>query len=295
MPSLVNYHVIDPQNIGDLLSSPLHYFEFPGFTTESRDIRHVDLDHLPANLAADHVILGGGGLLFERFLPQVTAIQNGRQGGKRIFWGVGQQSYALKALQDYRKFNYRPYLSSGDLVGIRDYDTPWPWVPCVSCMHTAFDKPRSPQHEVVVFSHQKFQINLPGLPRLTHTESDLETVLDFLGSGETILTSSFHGAYWGTLLGRRVVAFPFSSKFATLKHLPTLYPVKKWSDVRWQLSLLGKSLYQRKAENQYYCATEGWQALCAQAQAYPDSLAECRAANRQFHTQVVAALPHRRY
>ena len=113
--------------------------------------------------------------------------------------------------------NCCPYLDGVDLVGIRDYDVGLPWVPCASCMHPEFDRPRSPKHEVVVFSHKKFRLNIKGLPTFTNKEVDFRAVLDFLGSGETILTSSFHGAYWGTLLGRKVLAFPFSSKFFWLK------------------------------------------------------------------------------
>ncbi len=286
MPTLVNCHVIDAHNIGDLLSSPLHYFEFPGFTPKALDIRTAQAEAL----AADHVIFGGGGLLFERFLPQIASIQATKQGTKRILWGVGQQSYALTQLSDYRQFDYRPYVAQCDLVGLRDFDVPWPWVPCVSCLHPAFDLPRTPQHEVVVFSHKKFHISFPGLPHLTHEETDFETVLDFLGSGETILTSSFHGAYWGTLLGRKVLAFPFSSKFASLKYPPTLYPVKTWSPVRWRLSLFGKSLYEKTDPHQYFCTTEGWQTLLPQTQAYPDSLAECRAVNQQFYAKVMDSI-----
>jgi hypothetical protein len=286
MPTLINYHVIDSHNVGDLLSSPLHYFEFPGFTPQARDIRAFQPSQLPNDLDSP-VIIGGGGLLFEHFLPQIVALKAQPAPGKRILWGVGQQTYALNQLPHYRQFDYRPYVEHCDLVGIRDYDVPWPWVPCASCMHPAFNQPRTPQHEIVVFSHKKFQLHLPGFPHLTHTETTFETVLDFLGSGETILTSSFHGAYWGTLLGRKVLAFPFSSKFISLKHTPTLYPLKTWSDRRFRLAIRGKTLYELKYQNKFRCTTEGWQSLLPQAQSYPESLAECRDRNQEFYAQAM--------
>lgn len=241
-------------------------------------------------MVEDHVIIGGGGLLFDHFLPQIAALQATPRRGQRIVWGAGQQTYALHRLGDYRQFDYRPYLANCDLVGVRDNDVPWPWVPCASCMHPAFDQPRPPQHEIVVFSHKKFQIEMPGLPHLTHTETDFETVLNFLGSGETILTSSFHGAYWGTLLGRKVLAFPFSSKFASLRHRPTLYPLKTWSNTRWRLGFRSKTFFELTYKNKYRCTTQGWQDLLPQTQAYPDSLAECRAANQAFYNQVMDRL-----
>jgi hypothetical protein len=241
MRTVTNCHVIDPQNMGDLLSSPLRYFEFPGFNCRTLDVRTVQAE----DVMTDHVILGGGGLLFERFLPQLSSIQAHKQNAKRILWGVGQQTYALKKMGDYRQFDYPPYVVDSDLVGVRDYDVPLPCVPCVSCMHPAFDKPRTPQNEFVVFSHKKFRIHFPGLSTLTNKTTDFEKVLDFLGSGETILTSSFHGAYWGILLGRKVLAFPFSSKFHSLKHSPALYPIEKWQQKRDKLSIFGKKLYER--------------------------------------------------
>lgn len=83
MSRLVNCHVIDPHNVGDLLSSPLRYFEFPGFTPEAAHILTTEA----ATLTDIPVILGGGGLLFERFLPQISAIQAAKGRGKRILWG----------------------------------------------------------------------------------------------------------------------------------------------------------------------------------------------------------------
>ena len=287
MPKLTNYHVLDPTNVGDLLSSPLQYFDFPGYSCQTQDIRNFD----PDSVKNSHIIIGGGGLLYKRFLPQIQSLCTTQGVGKRILWGVGQQSYGCdKSVLD-PPFNYDAYTAHSDLVGIRDDKMPHDWVPCVSCMHPAFDKPRTIKHEVVAFSHKKFQINIPGIPRMTNENSDLEEVLGFLGSGNTILTSSFHGAYWGTLLGRRVLAFPFSSKFFTLRHQPNLYIVNKWSRVRWRLSALGKELWTfRYKGNIHSCDTKNWRQHLSKCQAYPQSLAECRERNRWFYQRVMGTL-----
>ena len=125
---------------------------------------------------------------------------------------------------------------------------------------------------------------------MTNEHADMETILDFLGSGETILTSSFHGAYWGTLLGRKVLAFPFSSKFFTLKHRPKLYPVAKWNSNRWQLSILGRVMYELKYKNKFTCSMEDWQQQAQVAQAYPTSLPECRERTQDFYVEVMDLL-----
>lgn len=282
---LINYHVPDPTNIGDLLSSPLKYFDFPGFNGHIRDIRSIDSN----NVEDTHIIIGGGGLLFERFRSHFDHI-NGAKTGKQIVWGVGQQRYET-ATPKPNLFDYKSYISQSHLVSIRDDGMDYPWVPCASCMHPAFDKPRTPKHEYVVFSHKKFQINIPNSPRMTNENTDFETVLDFLGSGHAILTSSFHGAYWGILLGRKVLAFPFSSKFFTLRHKPALYPVNQWQSASRKLSSFGKVLYaSKKKEDAYTCETREWKQYLNNAKVYPESLAECRERNHWFYHRVMDSL-----
>ena len=284
MPKLINLHVLDEKNVGDLLSSPLRYFDFPGYNCEARDLRTFDTQ----NIKDAHIIIGGGGLLFKRFLPNIEAVYKDKGVGQHIFWGVGQQSYQIT---QKIAFDYEPYTSRSNLVGVRDDNMIHPWVPCVSCMHPSFDKPRTTEHEFVIFSHKKFQINIPGIPRITNEESDFDKVLDFLGSGETILTSSFHGAYWGTLLGRKVLAFPFSSKFFTLRHQPALYPVKKWSRNRWKFSIFGKTLYSLNHNGEKLaCDISNWREYVREIQVFPNSLKECRSRNQWFYERVMTTL-----
>jgi hypothetical protein len=283
MNSIINLHVIDPQNIGDLLSAPSHYFPFPDHEKSSVDLRQVSSE----NPLSSHLIVGGGGLLFPRFLEPIQQLGEMGSRGKLIAWGVGQQAYGATDRASIQSFNYAQYLDRFDLVGIRDVDSGYNWVPCASCMHSSFDQPRQIKHEFVVFSHRKYQLHIDKFPRMTHANDSLEQVLDFLGSGETILTSSYHGAYWGTLLGRKVLAFPFSSKFATFKHQPGLYPVQKWSNAMRKIQLFGKTLHQSWDQNKSLCSTEDWRSSLQNCRVYPESLAECRERNEWFYEQVL--------
>jgi hypothetical protein len=291
MNSIINMHVIDPQNIGDLLSAPIHYFPFPGYEKLSADLRELS-DNLPDS----SLIVGGGGLLFPRFLERIQQLTERpyvgslKRSGKLIAWGVGQQTYGAIERSVIQSFNYSEYLDRFDLVGIRDIDSGYNWVPCASCMNSSFDQPREIKHEFVVFSHKKFQLHIDKLPRMTHANDSLDEVLDFLGSGETILTSSYHGAYWGTLLGRKVLAFPFSSKFATFKHQPGLYLVQKWSNAVRKFQIFGKTIHQSWDENQLLCPTEGWQEALKDCLTFPESLEECRDRNQWFYQQVLNCL-----
>ncbi|MGB3190723.1 MAG: hypothetical protein WBB43_15030 [Limnoraphis sp.] len=292
MKTIANYHVIDPTNIGDLLSSPLNYFDFPGYEVSKIDIRTLDkaeAEDDSQSLLTHHAIVGGGGLMFDRFLNHFQRLQARKNGYRLVLWGAGHQIYQLdRSVQ----FDYTPYLEQFDCVGIRDFDLGYDWVPCVSCMHEAFDRQYSIQHEFVVFSHKKFQITIDKFPRKTNESENFEEIIRFLASGETILTSSFHGAYWGTLLGRKVLAFPFTSKFFTLKHPVALYPVEKWRQPKRQIKLFGKTLYQHFDETKFLCETEDWRSHLDQCQSYPNSLQECRERNRWFYNQVMNNLDH---
>ncbi|MBE9117585.1 hypothetical protein IQ249_16935 [Lusitaniella coriacea LEGE 07157] len=286
MDSIINCHVIDPKNIGDLLSCPLNYFTFPGYHTEKADIRQIDAEAARGK----HLIIGGGGLLYSRFLTDILNSASHREGKKLIAWGIGQQVYKPFTTEDIKAFDYSQYLDDFDLIGIRDIDTPYNWVPCASCMHSAFDKKREVKHEYVVFSHKKFQIKIDDFPRITNESKSFEEVLDFLGSGETILTSSYHGAYWGTLLGRKVLAFPFSSKFYTLKHKPAIHPLDKWRQDRKRFYLFNKLVYEFRYKNKFSCALENWQNALKDCQLYPESLEESRSRNQWYYNEILEHL-----
>ncbi|MBD2635328.1 hypothetical protein H6G52_08165 [Limnothrix sp. FACHB-881] len=299
---LLNWHVIDPKNIGDLLAAPSRYLTLAA-DQQAIDLRRLDpetRDQTQAELLFGdrpivHVV-GGGGLLFDRFQKAIQALVQQRQQSpdrtKLIAWGPGQQIYGKFTPQQIQNFDYRTYLDGFDLVGLRDAHVEnlglgYHWLPCASCLHPAFDQPRLIRHEFVVFSHKKFQIDFPDFPRMTNEETDFETVLNFLGSGETILTSSYHGAYWGTLLGRRVLAFPFTSKTHTLKHQPGIFPIERWRPAGWQLKLLGKTWIDRRRYDRFTCDVTGWQRFLKQCRTYPESLQETRDRNHWFYQRVL--------
>ena len=52
--------------------------------------------------------------------------------------------------------------------------------------------------------------------------------IDFIASGETVVTSSYHGVYWAQLMGRKVICIPFNDKFTTFQHAPTIAESDNW-------------------------------------------------------------------
>lgn len=180
--------------------------------------------------------------------------------GPRILWGVGHNSRERDI--DSYNVSYPEYIRKFHLVGIRDFDSDYRWVPCASCMHYAFDKEYQIKNKIVWFEHKKKLIegkwfDLLPAPRMVNTGQNFEQIIEFLGSAETVVTNSYHGVYWATLLNRKVVCVPWGSKFHMFKHPPVMANERNWVDV------------------------------LESAISYPEALEECRNANKEFFSDVL--------
>jgi len=235
-------------NVGDKVSSPALYFDI-GPTVE-RDIRFAATPKCPKRPVT---VVGGGGLFRPQAKPHIRRLLNSKT-SKVVLWGCGLNDHA-RTVDDH----YPKWVRKADLIGVRDYGKDLPWVPCATCGSLAFDKKREATHELVIYDHlrHKVPVEIEGVPRSHNgAHSNLFGVLDFLGQGNVVLTSSYHGAYWATLLGKHVVAWPFSAKFYSMRHPPVL---AKGPD---------------------------WESCVNKATCYADALAVCRAANQLFYKKV---------
>ncbi len=273
---IINLHRTNTNNVGDLKCSPVGYFDF------LRDAQQLDIlafkqsetpsaearrEWLATVSEAEMIIVGGGGLLgidfFEPGLAKLFEIR--KPSGKVVLWGAGHNAWVIG---DWRKLKFGLNLASMefDLLGVRDFNQGLRWVPCVSCMSPLFDTYASNAvtREVGLYVHKGtmqnrgFQSRLPGNIEILANDAEFEEALEFISKCDLVLTDSYHGAYWATLLGKRVVAFPSSSKFYDLKHAIPL------------------------------CAPEDWQRFALLARNYPEALAECREANLRFALDVLA-------
>lgn len=141
--------------------------------------------------------------------------------GPKYVWGAGHNDSA-----ETEKVKYSKFLSEYRAVGIRDYQesSRYEWVPCASCMHPALRGNYPIKNDVIWFEHKKQLIKDFGndpIPRFVNSGANIEQTIELLGSANIILTNSYHGAYWGTLLGKRVVVIDsWSTKFTMMKHRP---------------------------------------------------------------------------
>lgn len=212
------------KNIGDSVSSPIHYFDFFG------DNHTFEYNH---NILPYPMTVIGGGLFGEHIINRAAY--------GTVWWGVG--------VANMKEANLKPK----GLFSTRDWGFEYRWVPCASCMSHLFDKERKVTRDVVIYEHQKTHINMPDIPKMRNNTMDFEKVLDFLGSANYVITSSYHGAYWSLLLGKRVYL---------VKELNAKTRYFKWQPV--------------------YCKPEDCYRL--RPERYEGVLEECREANIKFYS-----------
>lgn len=207
-------HIVDPDNIGDLASCPRNYLDFR--SDIEVDTFNIFDEQTPP--VADVMIFGGGGMLHQNIDAKMHDLRiwmlTRNPKCKFIIWGIGSNYH-------FQKYGYWPeWLKLFDLVGLRDvmWDCASGWhVPCCSCRHPLFSQPHGKaEHELVGY----WQAHLPApkcnFPYLTNYGpiDRMPEILSHLASGETVITNSFHGAYWACLLQRKAVIHnPFSSRF----------------------------------------------------------------------------------
>jgi hypothetical protein len=142
----------------------------------------------------------------------------------RFFWGGGYNGEYNKKLKT--NFEWPGWMVEFDKIGVRDWGQDLPWTPCASCMHPALRKTHAIKNDIIFFEHKKQLLKDFGtdsIPRFINSGSNVEQTIELLGSANIILTNSYHGAYWGTLLKKRVVVVgAWGAKFHAMKHSPYL-------------------------------------------------------------------------
>lgn len=200
----VNLHIKDTENIGDKMCAPGLYYDLG-------PVENLTTYASKGNLSRP--VIYGGGAIASR------AVRNARlQRGITFFWSGGHTTRGKS------KHDATPDYSVFDLAGTRDYGTWKNWVPCVSCKSSLFDKDYDVTHSKVYYGHKKLK-PFDKKPYMDNEHRSFEDVISFLASGETVVTSSYHGVYWAMLLGKKVEMHPFGSKFSYFKYEPGKQPI----------------------------------------------------------------------
>lgn len=203
---IINVFRADPNNPGDWHSPPFRYFDFLG-----NDWLDVYGTEKPPKEAL--VVIGGGGLISpKKGFKKLRWLLRRR---KCIIWGAGE-NWVVDVKGGYvtqRSLQLPSYIQRAILLGLRDYTGIHNHVPCASCLHEAFDCNYEIVRQIGFYCHQRIILPNNGHEMVLNNGNCLEEKLAFLGGCEYVVTNSYHGAYWASLLGRRVVCVPFGSKF----------------------------------------------------------------------------------
>jgi len=229
---LINLFHCYADNIGDRMCGPAQYFWPDKF--EPSSFNRPVISPLPTIL--------GGGQIFGQIATTLRRIEKRGISPSQMFaWGVGlprkgrNDTKVREVSNQFSRFSTRNYEWKDELE----------FVPCASCMSPLFDRPAAVEHEIVLYLHRKKLPDIEkvsGIPTMTNAQTDPKVAIDFISSGETVVTNSYHGVYWAQLLGRKVVCIPYNEKFQTFQHSPTYAQPDDWMRnlklAKWTNSLL---------------------------------------------------------
>ena len=241
---------LDLENPGDLHSSPMHYLG----DTRNGVVIDVFAKDIP-NMQVDALIIGGGALFTnKKFLRNLVHKLENITANHTIVWGVGfdTKNIDIEIKNQFSLFSTREYKLNPDV----------PWVPCISALHTIFNKIEnvSPTKDFLVVDHFKRSIPFDKPhTRIINKPNSIENIIEQIADHRFVITGSYHVAYWSILAGKRcaIVGDSLPTKFNKMKHFPVkskswhddLYDqAKTWPQARYE-SIKANYKYHRQVEN----------------------------------------------
>jgi hypothetical protein len=261
---------MNPENCGDMACAPYIY---PPPIFAKYDCIHHDIGTLTNGasgliwadgfLPDDIAIIGGGGLMFyhRNWANAIKVIADRCK--TTIIWGTGSNKTAE---MDYD-------ISKFALFSMRDWkNRPQgvDWCPCVSCLMPGLSQKRPIKRRIGMLMHYENHIHTDvraelGIKDAITNQYSADTILRYIAESEVMFTNTYHGAYWSTLMGKKVITPPTSrSCFLNMKYPCTYYD----GDIERNI---------------------------AEAKTYPQALSEARRRNMEFFGKVMAVLEGRKY
>lgn len=246
------------RNAGDMACDPSLYFDYfkKNYLCSFHDLGNVDFNDINID---DVVIIGAGGLLDVSRLYSVNINLLLDRCKNVILWSAGHNKH-FDLCEEIVPIQYDKF----KLIGVRDYNyKKFPYLPCVTCMHSGLSKRYERKRKVGIIEHTNYPIREFSFERISNSCS-LENIIEFIGSSEVIITNSYHCVYWATLMSKKVILYnTFSEKFNYFKYPPRRYSGNIEEDIKKAV-------------------------ICEEFQG--EILTECRKANETFFNKVIAVI-----
>ncbi len=263
---IINIWRVKTPNIGDLVCSPSLYFKELQENAYNIDICYFNTF---LNLKNKTIVVGGGGLLQPYFEKAIRNILKLSKYNKIIFFGVGFDNYIGRdKLIDINADNI--------ILSTRDFPSKYLYAPCPSCLSPLFTKYKNNTTilgNYALYLHGDYSKQIEKdliLPCLYNTKvTTFEEALKFISSYNIILTNSYHGLYWATLLNKKVIILPWIDKY---NNIDFAYKLKNF---KYHHPLL-------KNWKQYQTITNLYN--------YPEALEECRKIDIDFFHQYIVPI-----
>ena len=225
----------DIYNTGDMNCGPELFFKdfIDRYVCFFHSIKYINYQIIEKE---DWIIIGGGGMLdcnpdYQNAINHLLSTNT-----HVIGWGLGHNRVDKNVLYHYDSLPNIAY-DKFNLLGIRDYNysESSTFCPCASCMMPQLERKTKIQRNIGIYYHHEYEIEQKLLMSHEHlsNSASIEEVMTFMAGSNIILTNTYHGAYWATLMGKKVILYkPFGEKFRFFKYQPRVYSGNIEEDIR---------------------------------------------------------------
>ncbi len=212
--SILYTHRLDFHNPGDVWSGPYHYIHTPGLI--------MDLFNPVPVSEIKTLIVGGGAILCNnRMINNLKKMLDTYDFKFKVFWGGGV-TLSEETTEILKRF---------DFVGCRDYDNGLNFLPCPSIMHPSLKQKNISNKDFLIIDHWKRNpIEFPkSHTRIKNRFISVDDLINQISLHNYIITSSYHAAYWGIVLGKKVIVIT-NENFEKFTFKQNISIEQKWED-----------------------------------------------------------------
>lgn len=200
-------HRINKDNTGDMAADPLQYWDMPHNLLDLDDPEFND----KIQACNETIIIGGGGLLnyCADWNDRINrTLKSAQEGGIKIYgWGLGYNRH-IGNCEELPPINLHLFT----VLGFRHIVEGYKLIPCPSCLSPLIEYQGATELNPGVIEHLGFPLKELPYPKVNNKDP-MQKITDFIKTHNPIITNTYHGGYWTTLIGKSLILYkPFSER-----------------------------------------------------------------------------------